>query len=110
MKCIYWTKEVERVCVLVKVLYEELGERAGGLLHIVLDDGNLEDHNIQWCIEYCNRKENAQRIDKDICLEIAQRMLKLSYTERMLIYYQWDGEFCDGNCDECAIMREYDEW
>ena len=23
----------------------------GGALHIVLDDGNTEDHHIEWCIE-----------------------------------------------------------
>lgn len=24
----------------------------GGALHIVLDDGNTEDHHIKWCIEH----------------------------------------------------------
>jgi hypothetical protein len=110
MKCKYWTVEAKRVCVLVKVLYDELGEGAGGMLHIVLDDGNLDDDDIQWCIEYCNREENADRHDKDLCLEIAHRMLELSREERMLIYYQWDKEFCDGECAECVIEREDDEW
>jgi hypothetical protein len=109
MECKYWTTEAKRVCVLVKVLYEELGERAGGLLHIVLDDGNLEDEHIQWCIEYCNREENANRIDKDICFEIAQRMLRLNYIERVLVYYQWDTKFCGGDCTKCVITREDDE-
>ena len=110
MECIYWTKEVKRVCILVKVLYEELGESTGGLLHIVLDDGNLEDKHIQWCIEYCNREENANRIDKDICLEIAHRMLGLNYIERILVYYQWDAMFCGDDCTKCVITREDDEW
>lgn len=110
MRCKYWTTEIEEICKLVKYLYDDLREMCGGLLHIVLDDGNVEDGHIQWCIDYCNREENADRHDKDVCIEIAQRMLKLSYTERMLIYYQWDREFCDGDCDECAIMRDDDEW
>ena len=110
MKCIYWTKEVEEVCKLVKTLYEDMGERAGGMLHIVLDDCNIDDDDLQWCIEYCNREENADRHDKSICLEIAHRMLNLSKEQRLLIYYQWDGEFCSDNCDECVITREEDEW
>ena len=110
MKCIYWIKEVEEVCKLVKTLYDDMGEGCGGMLHIVLDDGNIDDDDLQWCIEYCNREENADRHDKSICLEIAHRMLNLSKEQRMLIYYQWDGEFCSDNCDECVITSEEDEW
>ena len=91
-------------------LYEDMGEGAGGMLHIVLDDGNLDDDDLQWCIEYCNREENTDRHDKKICLEIAHRMLGLNREERLLIYYQWDGEFCGGNCEQCVIEREDDEW
>ena len=110
MRCMYWTKEVGEVCKLVKTLYEDMGECCGGMLHIVLDDGNLDDDDLQWCIEYCNREENTDRHDKSICLEIAHRMLNLSKEQRMLIYYQWDGEFCSDNCDECVITSEEDEW
>lgn len=109
-KCIYWTKDLEEICKLVRVLYEDMHESAGGLLHIALDDGNLDDDNIQWCIEYCNSQEYADRHDKYICLEIAHRMLNLNYIERMLVYYQWDVKFCCGNCDECVITSEEDEW
>lgn len=110
MKCKYWSAEVAEICKLVETLYDDMGEGCGGMLHIVLDDGNLDDNDIWWCIEYCNREENADRHDKDICLEIAHRMLDLGREERLLIYYQWDGEFCDGDCAECVIEREDDEW
>jgi hypothetical protein len=109
MRCKYWSKEIIEVCALVRVLYDDMGDGAGGMLHIVLDDGNIDDDDIQWCIEYCNREENADRHDKETCLEVAHRMLNLSIEERMLVYYQWDGEFCDGNCVECVIEQE-DEW
>ena len=109
MRCMYWTKEVGEVCKLVKTLYEDMGEGAGGMLHIVLDDGNLDDDDLQWCIEYCNREENTDRHDKGICLEIAHRMLNLSKEQRTLIYYQWDSEFCSDNCEECVITSEEDE-
>lgn len=110
MNCKYWNEEIREICKLVEILYEDIGEGAGGMLHIVLDDGNIDDDDILWCIEYCNREENADRHDKDICLEIARRMLKLSREERLLVYYQWYKEFCDGDCVECVIEREDDEW
>lgn len=110
MRCMYWTKEVGEVCKLVKTLYEDMGEGAGGMLHIVLDDGNLEDDHIQWCIEYCNREENADKHDKEICLEIAHRMLGISMEQRKLVYYQWNDIFCSENCGCCVITREDDEW
>ena len=109
MRCKYWTKEIEEVCKLVRTLYDDMGEGAGGLLHIALDDCNLDDDSIQWCIEYCNRDENTGKHDKKICLEIAQKMLSLNKEERMLVYYQWYREFCSGQCDDCVIEEE-DEW
>lgn len=33
-------------------IYERNG--VGGALHIVLDDGNTEDHHIIWCVENMN--------------------------------------------------------
>lgn len=111
MKCKYWSAEVAEICKLVETLYDDMGEGCGGMLHIVLDDGNIDDDDILWCIEYCNREENADRHDKSICLDIAHRMLNLSREERLLIYYQWYKEFCDGDCTECVIEREEDdEW
>lgn len=110
-KCIYWSEEVKEICSLVKYLYDDLHEGAGGLLHIVLDDGNIDDDDLQWCLERCNREENRDRHDRDVCIEIAQRMLNLSREQRTLIYYQWDGEFCSDNCDECVITeKDNDAW
>ena len=110
MRCRYWSEEIGEICSLVKYLYDDLHEGAGGMLHIVLDDCNIDDDDLEWCLEYCDKEENRDRHDKEICIEIAQRMLRLSREERMLIYYQWDGEFCGENCDKCVITRDDDEW
>lgn len=37
----------------IKFYYEELGNYAGGRLHICLDDGNLEESHIYFCQEEC---------------------------------------------------------
>lgn len=41
----------------VKELYDVIAQiyardGVGGALHIVLDDGNTEDHHIEWCLEH----------------------------------------------------------
>ena len=107
MNCKYWTQEVEKVVSLIKELYKK--EPAGGMLHIVVDDGNLEDEHIQWCIDYCNREENANRHDKLMCLDIANRMLELTYEQRVLVYYMEMSFECTGDCMKCAVERAIED-
>lgn len=106
MKCRYWSEDVERVNLLVDILYNDLGEGSGGLLHIVLDDGNLEDHHILWCKEECNKRENWDRHDRLLCKRIANEMLGLTMKQRNLVYYNDMGFKCDRNCEECPIYQE----
>ena len=106
MNCKYNSKMVEYVGKLVKLLYEDLGECCGGLLHIVVDDGNLEDEHIQFCIDECNKEENLNRSDRYICLEIAHKMLKMNEHERRLVYYNDIGFHCGKECENCAIEHE----
>jgi hypothetical protein len=94
------------VSKLVELLYEDLKECCGGLLHIVLDDGNLEDDNLQWCIDNCNKPENENRIDKYLCLEIAHKMLQMDEYQRRLIYYGSCNFECDNDCKDCVIEHE----
>lgn len=103
--CKYYNDKVAYINKLVRLLYDDLGECCGGLLHIVLDDGNLKDHNIQYCIEYANEPENANRADRLICLEIATKMLDLSMEERALIYHMDMGFECEMDCPNCVIER-----
>lgn len=70
----------QRILELVEIIYSKYNN-AGGALHIVLDDDNLEDHNIQWCIDNSIAKiENED--EKKIYLECAKLLLKLSYSSR----------------------------
>lgn len=108
MKCKYHRNEISEVLKLVNYLYEDLEECCGGLLHIVLDDGNLDDEDIQWCLNYCNEKENEDRKDKAVCIEIAQRMLNMTEFERRLIYYGDMNFQCDKNCENCVIEKDED--
>lgn len=105
--CKHNSDEVDYVLKLVSLLYVDLGECCGGMLHIVLDDGNLDDDDIQWCIDYCNKDENVGRNDKYLCLEIAHKMLKMNEYERRLVYYENGCVFgCNRECESCVIENE----
>lgn len=107
-KCKYEDQKVTYVNKLVHLLYDDLGESCGGMLHIVLDDGNVDDDDIEWCIAYVNRTENRGRPDYYISMEIATKMLELSIKQRRLIYYTDIGFSCGEDCDcqTCVIEHE----
>lgn len=77
--------------MLVEILYEDLGECCGGLLHIVLDDGNLEDHHILWCRAQCDKRENWDRHDRLLCRRIANEMLCLVFAASGIVRDVRDG-------------------
>lgn len=62
---------------------------AGGWLHVVLDDGNLEDRFIE------HAKEGASRELDIAAFNIAQDLLKLSRTQRKKLYAHYDW-YCYG--------------
>lgn len=55
----------------------------GGLLHIVLDDGNLKNNHIESCIEYIKLSDDN---NKDHYLKCANNILKMSQTQRLKLY------------------------
>lgn len=103
VKCIYWVSEIEELSRLIGKLYETEG--AGGALHIVVDDGNLDDDCIKSCIDYCNSEEEKDDPSKELCLEIAHKMLKLTYEQRVLLYFLGDVSPCNkiACSEECPI-------
>ena len=106
-RCRYWDEDIDRINLLVEILYEDLGECCGGLLHIVLDDGNLENDHIQWCLEECDKRENWDRPDRLLCRRIANEMLGLTMEQRKLVYYSNGFDLkCNRKCEECPICQE----
>jgi len=54
----------------------------GGTLHIVLDNGNLKNSHIEWCIGEIEQLEE----DKDLFLKCANNLLKMTQTQRLKLY------------------------
>jgi hypothetical protein len=82
------------------------------MLHIVLDDGNLEDWHIEWCLEQCN--EHPEREESGIGKLICEELLKLPMEQRKLVYsHDWMIEiYCTGHdsCDNCWVENDDTEW
>lgn len=60
----------------IKEFYEIDGNSTGGLLHIVLDDGNIKTHFIEWCIKQAKKANDFKAV------ELGELLLKASMTQR----------------------------
>lgn len=90
-------KEFQRALELIKVIYESEFGRAGGDLHLVLDDNNCESHCLQYCWDYINNPNhkvwspivNAEN-------ELLVLLSRLNYAERLAVTNAinwWQSEF-----------------
>lgn len=65
--------------ILIHEIY--MDSPVGGALHIVLDDGNTEDHFINWCIENSIAELTGDR--KDMYERCAKMLLEINESERL---------------------------
>jgi hypothetical protein len=68
-------EEVRKLCD--KYYYDN---PSGGSLHIVLDDGNMGNHHLEFCLE------EARKNDDPDAVEIALKILDLTATERTKLF------------------------
>ena len=67
---------VPEVLPLVRSYYAKPGNEAGGSLHIVLDDGNVDDDSVAFCLQRANEKHDEDGI------KLAELLSKMSKTQR----------------------------
>lgn len=109
-ECKHYNKHLDTIRAYISCLYGLDDCGAGGLLHIVVDDGNLRDRDIVFCLNECYKhpeREEAE-LGKLICMEL----LKLPMEQRKLVYmHDWRiAECCEEvrSCEECWIQRKED--
>lgn len=71
---------VPEVLPLVRELYNSPGGRAGCCLHIVLDDGNIDDDDVDFCIRWAidQQHERCERLARILRLCSKTQRRKLS--------------------------------
>lgn len=113
-KCKYYNKRIDTIKAYISCLYDldDGNCCTGGLLHIVTDDGNLEDHHITYCLNECIN--HPEREESGIGKLICEELLKLPMEQRKLVYTNdWTIDvFCrtDKCCDKCWICRDDLDW
>ena len=71
---------VKHLIDLIREYYKIDGNSVGGNLHTVIDDGNLKDKNIDFCIKCCTQSNDIKG------LEICNIFKSLSKTQRKKVY------------------------
>jgi hypothetical protein len=74
---------VPEVLLLAAAYYDKPGNSMGGSLHVALEDGNLDDGNLEFC-----RGWAAKHQDED-GITLANVLLQLTRTQRVRLYAQW---------------------
>lgn len=87
--CKYYNPHMETVLAYCSCLYKIEGCGAGGNLHILLDDGNYRDSDIEWCKQLCI--DNPQDEESTLGILICDELLKLTMDERHVFFLMWDG-------------------
>lgn len=67
---------------MVKAYFQKPGNEAGGLLHVVLDEGNVEPFHILFAMEQCMLTEDED--GKALCIHL----LRMSKTQRRALSAQ----------------------
>jgi hypothetical protein len=62
-----------------RAYFAEPGNGAWGSLHIVLDDGNVADHSVAFCVEWSKERGDAEGE------RLANILLRMSQTQRRKI-------------------------
>lgn len=86
--CKYYTPHFKTIRELISCLYSLEGCCCGGLLHILVDDNNYEDHHITFCMQEC--LNHPEREESKLGLLICEEILKLSMNERHILFYSMD--------------------
>lgn len=106
--CKYYTEKMSQLVDKCRKLYQYSGWSAGGVLHPILDDGNLKDEDIQYGFDQCRKRivEPVAALGYGICVDL----INMSMTERVLFYWiwsgKWDGVCADEDCVSCELCKE----
>lgn len=97
----YYHPKFEVVAKLIRLLYDLEGCSCGGCCHIVTDDNNIRNSDLEFVIKYC--KENEDEIDSEISSTICEIMLQMTIEQRIMLFYTLEKEdfyFCNFTKEE----------
>ena len=83
--------KIEKMVEAIRGMYKMEGNAAGGYGHIVFDDGNIEDNNIEFCLDECEKGEDdyIPESSRLKCIEVLKMFKELSIDERIEVIDQY---------------------
>lgn len=80
----YWHDKFPIVRDMISVLYDYCG--AGGCCHIVTDDDNIYDEDLDCVIKYAQEDENKDRIDAELSIAICKILKTMTFLQRAVLF------------------------
>lgn len=80
---------IPEVAPFIEMYYRMEGHEMGGSLHIVLEDQNVANHNVEWCREYALRSKDY------FGAALANILLRMSTSQRWRLSHRAWGPFAD---------------
>lgn len=74
---------VPEIMPLVRAFQSKIGNGTGGNLHIVLDDGNVDDDDVIFCLEKAKASSDQDGVD------LATKLLTMSKDQRLEVSDQF---------------------
>ena len=102
-RCKYYNPAMDDLKYLCDLFYAMPDCQAGGFLHIMLDDDNIDDDSILYCLKECYTNPNhpSSILGAVICM----KYLGMTMEERWIFDWYKNGNNleCPGECSNCDI-------
>lgn len=103
----YWHPKFNLVGGLIQLLYELDDCGCGGCCHIVVDDDNLYDDCLDFVIEYCEREENKDCIDRELSSTICTILKQMTFTQRAILFEHLNDDYIGVNLDNEICLATF---
>ena len=87
----YYHEKFPIVRDMINVLYDYCG--AGGCCHIVTDDFNIYDDDLEFVIKYAQEEENKDDIDAELSIAICKALKSMTFLQRAVLFDSMSFEF-----------------
>lgn len=98
-----WHPKFELVQKLIHVLYNLEGCGCGGCCHIVADDDNIYDEDLDWVIKHCESEESKENVDRELSATICKILKDMTFTQRAILFEITNSDYDLENCTESDV-------
>ena len=102
----YYHPKFKIVADMIHILYSLDGCTCGGNCHIVTDDNNIRNSDLEFVIKYCD--ENKDSIDCELSRTICEILLQMTIEQRIILFYSLETDIMFNEYDEAEYEIYFD--